>query len=590
MAKRSAPSVAYFEEEDDEGNLIGEPQYARSTAHSSPSKEKPNTGKSRKDSNRRASKDFKEFKDFKDFKDYKEFKEPKSPILSSLSDSDSSTELTRRVPKLKMKGDKKRREDPLVNQQRPAPRSRKTAPPPASRLSEESYYGINPQQSVSSIPARPRARTRPESYYGQRPPLSTSAYAHQPPPPSHLPPPSFPPVAPYWMGGPPPPTPMGHALVHQPIPSPSSYGEPLPPNRDLASRFGRPQSAMGFQPPPKALDYEPVKEKALTRRGSTARKISKDYDDRHRMPPPARPASTQPNPNRLVIRPTQSSHAAPPSQAASRRKSVGFTEGGFTEGELRGGDPSMYKAVTRREVEYGTGALPPRPRPQSYDTESIYDMGNYELEPATRGRRSSFYNFEEKVRDASRYQEDVSGGNAPPLTAEALRRVKNGGSSRSTRSTASRDESDYKQSATTRTTRSGSGDDDITIKLPMGAVIEVGNTKIHCKDGGNMNIGRGNGTSRAGGSDHAAPSNYSDERSERKSRADRSERRTRTGSYSRTRSTGPPLYPRTSPDYSHYDDYDDRYDVPQHAPYMGYYERERELEREDDDDDSYFDC
>ncbi|KAI1462460.1 hypothetical protein F4805DRAFT_135610 [Annulohypoxylon moriforme] len=563
MAKRSAPSVAYFEEEDDDGNLIGEPQYARSTAHSSPSKEKPNTSRSRKDSHRRESKEYKDFN-----------KEPKSPILSSLSDSDDSTELTRRISKLKMKGDKKRREDPLVNQQRPVPRSRKTAPPPASRLSEESsYYGIHPQQSVSSIPARPRARTRPESYYGQRPPLSTSAYAHQGPPPSHLPPPSFPPPQSYWMGGPPPPS-MGHALVHQPIPSPSSYGEPLPPNRDLASRFGRPQSAMGFQPPPKALDYEPVKEKALARRASTARKASKEHDDRHRMPPPPRPASTQPN--RLVIRPTPPSHTAPPSQAASRRKSVGFTEG-----DLRGADPSMYKAVARREVEYGTGALPPRPRLQSYDTESLYDVGNYEIEPASRGRRGSFYNFEEKVRDASRYQEDISGGTAPPLTAEALRRVKNGGSSRSTRSSASRDESDYKQSATTRTTRSGSGDDDITIKLPMGAVIEVGNTKIHCKDGGNMNIGRGNGTSRAGGSEHAAPSAYSDERSERKSRADRSERRTRTGSYSRTRSTGPPLYPRSPPEYPHYDDYDDHYDPP-HAPYMGFYE--------DDDEESYFDC
>ncbi|XDG02320.1 hypothetical protein ABKA04_001935 [Annulohypoxylon sp. FPYF3050] len=571
MAKRSAPSVAYCEEEDSDGNPIGEPQYARSTAHSSPSKEKPNTSRTRRDSFRRESKDFKDFKDFK---------ETKSPIDSSLSDSDDSTELTRKFSKIKMKGEKKRREDPLVNQQRPVPRSRKTAPPPASRLSEDaSYYGIHPQHSVSSIPARPRARTRPESYYGQRPPLSTSAYTHQPPlPPSSMPPPSFPPPQQYWMGGPPPPPSMG-ALVHQPpMPPPSAYGEPFPPNRDLASRFGRPQSAMGFAPPTKALDYEPVKEKSLTRRASAARKASKEHDDRHRMPPPARPASTQPN--RLVIRPSPPTHTAPPSQAASRRKSVGFTAN-----ELQAGDPSMYKAVTRREVEYGNGAIPPRPRPQSYEAESLYD-DSYEI--ASRGRRNSIYQFEEKLRDASRYQDDVSGGTGAALTADALRRVKNGGSSRSTRSSASRDESDYKQSATTRTTRSGSGDDDITIKLPMGAVIEVGNTKIHCKDGGNMNIGRGNGTSRAGGSEHAAPSHYSDERSERKSRADRSERRTRTGSYSRTRSTGPPLYPRTPPDYAHYDDYDD-YDSPPpppHAPYMGYYD---DLDH-DDDEDSFYEC
>ncbi|KAI2619088.1 hypothetical protein GGS26DRAFT_584729 [Hypomontagnella submonticulosa] len=540
MAPKSAPSVAYFEEADDDGKTIPgiEPKYARSTAQSSPSKEKPNTSRSRKDSNRR---------------------ESRSPI--SLSDSDTTepplTARRNRDREAKMK-EKKRAS--LVKQQQPPPqrpphRSSKTMPVPSSRISDESsYYGVHSQNTVAAASsARPRARTRPESYYGQHPPISGSAYAHQPPPPSHLPPPSFPP--PQWMG--PPGPPMGHALVHQPIPSPT-YADLHPPPRDLASRFQRPQSAMGFQPAPKPIDYDPPKEKAVARRTSVNRKISKEHDDSRRMPPPPRPASTQPN--RLVFRPP------PPSHSITRRDSIGKSVG-FENHDLVG-DGTMYKAVARREVEYGSGALPARPRPQSYDTDSILD-GGYDLEPASRGRRSSFYNFEDKVRDASRYQEDVSGGPAPPLTAEALKRVKNGGSSRSTRSSASRDESDYKQSATTRTTRSSSGDDDITIKLPMGAVIEVGNTKIHCKDGGDINIGR-TGASR-GGSDHAASSNYSDDR---KSRGDRLATRTRAasqaGSYSRTRLSAPPLH--APPAYHYDDDYYEPHHGPRyaHAPYIGY--------------------
>ncbi|KAI0169485.1 hypothetical protein GGR52DRAFT_469000 [Hypoxylon sp. FL1284] len=543
MAKKSAPSVAYFEEVDDEDHIVPgtSPKYARSTAQSSPSKEKPNTGRARKDSSRR---------------------ESTSPT-AALSDSELTEpplRSSRDSARLKMKEDKKR--SSLVVKQRPAARTRKTAPAPSSRMSDESaYYGIDPSQTVATASsARPRARTRPESYYGQRPPLSTSAYAHQhpphaqPPQPSPFPPPSFPPPG-QWMG--PPPPPMAHALVHQPIPSPPSYPEYNGP-RDLASRFRRPQSAMGFHHPSKSHDLEPTKEKAVARRTSSARKTSKEHDDSRRMPPPPRPASTQPNRmERLVFRP-------PPPHTATRRKSVGF------EDDDLDGESTMYKAVARREVEYGSGALPRPRRRSSFDAESTFDVGDsYEIEPASRSRRNSYYNFEDKIRNASQYQDDVAGGNVPPLTAEALRRVKNGGSSRSTRSSASRDESDYRQSATTRTTRSSDGDDDITIKLPIGAVIEVGNTKIHCRDGGDINIGR-NGVGR-GGSDQTT--NYSDDH---KSRVERAPTRTRAssqaGSFSRVRQTAPPMY---APPRSYYDDhYDSRYAPP---GIMGY-------EYEDDDE------
>ncbi|KAI5867147.1 hypothetical protein GGS23DRAFT_592493 [Durotheca rogersii] len=556
MAKNSTPSVAYLEEADDDGHAIPgiAPKYARSTAASSPSKEQPNTSRSRRDSHRL---------------------ESRSP-----STSDSESDITeppvppsKREPKIKMKEEKKR--SFVVKPQRPPPRTRKTAPPPTSRISDESsYYGVHPQQTMAPASSRPRAHTRPEPSYSQRPPLSTSAYAHQPPHPhpAQFPPPSYPPPqwaaggpmggVPMGMGPPPLPPPMGHALVHQPMPPPG-YGE-MNHGRDLASRFRRPQSAMGFHQPSRSHEYEPSKEKALARRTSVSRKAAKDPDDRMRMPPPQRPASTRPE--RLVLRP------GPPPPA--RRKSVGFEDDDLED------EADLYKAVaTRREVEYGSGALPSRSRAETFDVGSAYDLGHYELEPASRSRRNSFYNFEDKVRDASRYQEDVSGPNTL-LTAESLRRVKNGGSSRSTRSSESRDESEYKQSATTRTTRSGSGDDDITIKLPMGAVIEVGNTKIHCRDGGDINIGR-NGTSRGGGSDRAT--SYDDDR---KSRADKSTTRTRAssqaGSYSRTRRMSSRAY--APPAYGPYDDpYDSYYESPRHAPYLGY--QSEDLDYSDDEED-----
>ncbi|ORY71773.1 uncharacterized protein BCR38DRAFT_305179, partial [Pseudomassariella vexata] len=135
---------------------------------------------------------------------------------------------------------------------------------------------------------------------------------------------------------------------------------------------------------------------------------------------------------------------------------------------------------------------------------------------------------------AAKYQQDVNGGVAAPLTAETLRAVKNSASSRSTRSSGeSRDESSFKQSATTRTTRSGNSDDDITIKVPRGAIVEWGNAKISCEEGGEVAISRGGNGASQRGSDRGTV--YGDDR---KSRAgDRPPVRTRTssqsGSYSR---------------------------------------------------------
>lgn len=87
--------------------------------------------------------------------------------------------------------------------------------------------------------------------------------------------------------------------------------------------------------------------------------------------------------------------------------------------------------------------------------------------------------FSEKLQQAHAYQEDVAGP-TPTLTAEFLKRQqrRQPGSSRSTKSSASRDESDYRKSATTRTkwksSESNSDDEDVTVKVKGAAPSMLG--------------------------------------------------------------------------------------------------------------------
>ncbi|KAK8101223.1 hypothetical protein PG999_011597 [Apiospora kogelbergensis] len=363
---------------------------------------------------------------------------------------------------------------------RPTTRTAKTAPgPPPRGLSDEaSYYGI-PSQTIIPSHSRPRAATaRPASYYGTsaRPPLSHSAYYGGAPALGT----SFPPPA--WNGGPGMP-PMGppQMMAQSPLSGPpvDYFSNNARPADTLAARFSRqgeprPRSSLGFRGPPSAYeDYEhsQVMETPPMRHASLTRRPKKDQDerDRNRMPPPPRPQTTKPA-DRLVFRPPQ-----------QPRKSAHFLE---EELETEGDDDLYQSAPGHPEAfEYGTAMVPSRARRTSIDSED-YEDGVFTLEPAGHNRRHSSYNFEDKMKQATSYQNDVTGGPTAPLTAETLRRVKNSGTSRSSRSTQSRDESSYKQSATTRTTRSSSADDDITIKVPDGAVVEVGNTKISCGKGG----------------------------------------------------------------------------------------------------------
>ncbi|KAI8952677.1 hypothetical protein F4801DRAFT_200760 [Xylaria longipes] len=551
MKKRNpmAPShIAYMEDADDDGQVLSgtEPKYARSMAPGSPRKQQPNTSKARRDSRRPAD------------------------VCSSTDSSDSTAHPTTSKGKSKMRSkDERRSSAVVVSKQRPTIRSTKTAPPPSSRASDESYYTV-PHHAASS---RPRAQTRPESYYGQnhsrppppRMPISGPAF-YQPPPPGMMPP-SFPP--PSWQA--PFPGPMQPPLPPPPAPVDHHY-----PPRDLAMRFRRPSSSMGFRQASNPYEYEASPERSLARRSSMSRKASKEskeHEDRKRMPPPPppRPKSTRPErverPERIVLKPQPSSN--------NNRKSVVFDDD-----DLLDGDSSMYHNVhnvLRRGsgVEYGSS--PFKNSRQSFDaTESVFNYEDdededdeedeyyYEEEPPpppprprSRSRRRSHIGIEDKIRDASRYQDHMGGGPTPALTAEALRKVKTGGSSRSTRSSASRDESEYKHSATTHTTRSSSGEDDITIKVSAGCVVEVGNVKIHSTEGGEVSVGR-TGASRAG-SDRGT-SIYGDERllrDDRRSRSDRSSTRMRANSqaaYARGLPAAGSYTP--SPLYSRYD-YDD---------------------------------
>lgn len=327
-------------------------------------------------------------------------------------------------------------------------------------------------------------------------------------------------------------------------------------------RFRRPSSSMGFRQASNPYEYEASPERSVARRPSASRKASKEVkeqEDRKRMPPPPRPKSTRPErmgrerPER-VERPERLERIILKPQAPnnSNRKSVVFDEDDLD------GESSLYQNppphFLRRgsEVEYGSG--PFKDRRQSFDAaESVFNYEDDEDEdeddeveyyydeppaPRARSRRRSHVDIEDKIRNASRYQDNVGGAPTSALTSEALRKARTSASSRSTQSTGSRDESEYKHSATTHTTRSSSGEDDITIKVSAGCVVEVGNVKIHSTEGGEVSVGR-IGNSRSG-SDRGT-SIYGDER---RSRSDRSSARARANSQA--------AYPRGLPAPSSY--------------------------------------
>lgn len=251
------------------------------------------------------------------------------------------------------------------------------------------------------------------------------------------------------------------------------------------------------------------------------------------MPPPQRPASARPT--TLAFRP-------PPTTPA--RRSVAFDDADLA------GDSDLFRDISPQVTKYNYSppeTLQRRRRPSIGATSASYDTGHYRTEVASSrpSRRHSYLGgqsvssgsgYEDKLRQATAYQNEVDGGPSLPLTAESLRKAtKNGGSSRSTRSSGSHDESEYRRSATTRTTRSsgnGINDEDVTIKVKGQALLKVGGAEMQCQDGAEINISRG--PAGYGGSDKSSYIDIED----RRSRMERPQARIRSssqaGSYSRS--------------------------------------------------------
>lgn len=422
------------------------------------------------------------------------------------------------------------------------------------QFEDPAAYGV--QQPAASA-QRPRAHTRPASYYAGQPPPQPhplDTWNGPPPPfgmPGFQPPPMFSPLGHGPPGGPPmhpnmpPQSPMGMPPPGSffpfdgPMGPPGPYGPPglPPPGEQPGQRFdGRPLSAIGFGAPQEALEYFPeeydgyVEEPSqkVARRPSRPKKQPMP-EERKKMPPPdyapkrtqsARPTAGAYKPPMAPREPLREHMRDQRERAQSRpaqqrpppahRRSVGFVDThGFEDDEYLGDEVDLYQEVSPNQRR---NALTRPRRSQSV----AYDQNGYDIVPAgNRGRRGSMYgpgphdsfggaSLEEDNRyfDALRYQEDVSGNTPMPLTAESLRKASKRGelaSSRSTRSSGSHDESDYRRSHTTgHTTQSSAAHDDFTIKVSGQAVVKMPGAQIEC-DGGEITFSSGrNGASGSG--------------------------------------------------------------------------------------------
>jgi hypothetical protein len=244
------------------------------------------------------------------------------------------------------------------------------------------------------------------------------------------------------------------------------------------------------------------------------------------MPPPTTPFRAPPQ---TVTRQKTRTPSRPPPSGRSR---VGFADQHGYDDEEFADSPGLFAdspeaqfdrrtalARTRRSSvaydNYGADIIPARSTRRG---SVAYEQRGIDIVPARNTRRDSFYDYEQsmdsgdgsfdedKYLDAMKYQDDINGGPAMPLTADALRKASNprlgGGSSRSS---GSHDDSEYKRSNTTGLTRSSSSDtDNVTIKVSGSAVVRVSGAEIECGDGGEITFSRpNNGTSRVG-SDRAS--------------------------------------------------------------------------------------
>ncbi|TLD24775.1 hypothetical protein PspLS_05616 [Pyricularia sp. CBS 133598] len=487
---------------------------------------------------------------------------------------------------------------------------------PRSRRSmhqeDAAWYGRSPIDADPLIMpgvSRPRAGTgdpsyRHSSYHvntASRPPLANARYSAQypipgtqmlpvPPMAGSFPPPQYlPPQGPPPWGMPP----LVHHM-HPPQPPPPMgdyFTPPLGPTRSLESRFesmsmghSRSASAMGHRQAryeDGRYDQENRNPTVSVQRRASAKTKKRDeqarMEDRLRMPPPARPHSTAP-------RQISTGPFRPPSRGPGENP---FTPRTPTTAELEPFNYAQERARMRRPSVTSR-------RPMSYD------HGAYQTEVATtrtdRNRRNSYYGgapLENKTADqiaaAQAYQNAVEGGPPPALTAEALRKAERRSraapSSRSTRSSASREESDFVQkSATTRTTRYSDEGEDVTVRVNGRATLKMGGAELQCKDGVELNFSRGTSAAIGEGSDRSSYIDPADDRRigkpVRSSTSHRPRTSSQAGSYGRVGYAGyedypeyerqpamyqpriPPLAPpaeNSQNPYAHYNSYEQHY-------------------------------
>ncbi|ETS80513.1 hypothetical protein PFICI_08042 [Pestalotiopsis fici W106-1] len=440
--------------------------------------------------------------------------------------------------------------------ERPRITTAQTTPSMRNHYAEDSAHYSVPHRAIAVSSGRPRANSRPQSYMA--PPLSQSAF-FQASPLSYGPPPQW--------GGPPPlgSSPLGTSPMAYPVDYFTGRADYDTGGADrLASRFeARPRSSMGnygSSYEDRYTDFDAPsphsRPSTVIRKPSLSKRTTKNNEDRRQMPPPPRPSTVGPR-----------QHFRPPPPPPSQRKSVGFDD------VSSDGESDLFRDAPHGVAIDFMKAFPIRNRRQSTTRRQSlggeYPGEGYAIEPAgpkTRrpNRRSVSYSVEDKMNDANRYQNAVASAIPAPLTPDNLRRVKNSTSSRSTRSSGSRDESSFRQSETTKTTRSGSNDDDMTIKVPSGTVVEYGGAKINCVKGGEMTFGRG-----GGGSDRGTI--YGDELRSHAHRTERSGTRPRASSQS-AHARRPRAIMSPNP-HDHAADYPDNatyFGIPQYATYHGY--------------------
>ncbi|KFY25167.1 hypothetical protein V493_04788 [Pseudogymnoascus sp. VKM F-4281 (FW-2241)] len=255
------------------------------------------------------------------------------------------------------------------------------------------------------------------------------------------------------------------------------------------------------------LDDEPQPQPRRSRDEPRDSRRSRDYEHR----PSQDYERERPSPRRSSPPPRHPSPLRRPSP--HRRQSRTSYEFDDRERDRERERPAQPKIMYRGDAPASRARRQSLPRaPESNDSLSFaYDRDDANIRvEASSGRRASYYgsgsgggggvsnpssNYEDKMRDASGYQADVSGGEPVKLTADLLKKHQHaGGSSRSTHSSNSRDESDFKRSVTTRTTRSVSGNDagagdDVTIRIKgKNAKVTIGAAEITNADGVELNI------------------------------------------------------------------------------------------------------